>query len=89
MCNIDQLAEPVILEQNGIIDSIDSNIELASNSLKDNLQNNRFLSPNVDVFHTVRNFDFYAGLKGNFAGNWSYDTAKRGRSSREIWCSGA
>ena len=42
-------------------------------SLKDNLKINRFLAPNVDVFNTIRNFDFYAGLKGSFASNWSYD----------------
>jgi hypothetical protein len=42
-------------------------------SLKGNLKINRYLAPNVDIFNTVRNFDFYAGLKGSFAANWSYD----------------
>ena len=42
-------------------------------SLKDNLKNNRWLAPNANVFNRIRNFDFYAGLKGTLANNLSFD----------------
>ena len=47
--------------------------DVEKRGLKDNLRENRYLAPNVDVFNMNKNFDFYAGVKGSFAGYWSFD----------------
>jgi len=46
--------------------------DVDKSSLKSYLGQNRYLSPNVDVFHQIRSFDFYAGVRGQFGGNWNY-----------------
>lgn len=46
--------------------------DVDKSSLKSYLNQNRYLASNVDVFNQIRPFDFYAGVKGQFSGNWNY-----------------
>ncbi len=41
-------------------------------TLKTFLNKNRYLNANVDIFNQIRGFDFYAGVRGMFGGNWNY-----------------
>jgi len=42
-------------------------------TLKSYLNENRYLGQNVNVFNQIKSFDFYAGIKGKFGYDWSYD----------------